>query len=127
MQTVGEFLKEKREGRALTLEQVAIESRVSLRMLEALEENKLDKIPSEVFARGFIRLYAHYLQMNPDEVFEMFSESISSGFKRSESGWSSTRASSCSSSSILRRSPLRCERRTLFFRAVRSMRRASGW
>ena len=45
MQTVGEFLKEKREGRALTLEQVAIESRVSLRMLKALEENKLDKIP----------------------------------------------------------------------------------
>ena len=82
MQTVGEFLKEKREERGLTLEQVVIESRISMGMLKALEENHLARIPSEVFARGFIRLYAHHLQLDPEAVFEMFRPSISEFYRQ---------------------------------------------
>lgn len=84
MQTLGEFLRKKREEQSLTLEQVTTETKVSPRMLKALEEDRLEKVPSEVFALGFVRAYARYLKLNPEEVLSRYRDQISAFYRQAE-------------------------------------------
>lgn len=74
METIGDYLKQMREQRGLTVEEVSSQTRISLRMLRALEANDFSQIPSEVFARGFVRSYALYLGLNEGDVFRKFRE-----------------------------------------------------
>ena len=77
METLGEFLKKMREQRGMTLEEVASQTRISLRMLKALEANDFAQMPNEASARGFIRSYARCLGLNEGDVFKKFRESAS--------------------------------------------------
>ena len=52
---IGEKLRQERLARKLSLEQVAQQTRIRLRYLEALEKGELDSLPSLTQARGFIR------------------------------------------------------------------------
>lgn len=75
MDTLGEFLQKMRQERGMTLEEVASQTRISLRMLKALEANDFAQMPNEVSVRGFIRSYARCLRLNEGEVFKKFRES----------------------------------------------------
>jgi len=61
--TVGEYLRKTREERGITLEQVAQATRVRLPYLVAFEEDEPTSLPSAVQARGFLRLYASFLDL----------------------------------------------------------------
>ncbi len=61
--TVGEALRKTREDRDLTLEQASGVTRVKLEYLQALENDEPHRLPSVVQARGFLRLYADYLNL----------------------------------------------------------------
>ncbi len=61
--TVGEILRKTREERGLTLEQASGVTRVKLQYLQALENDDPHLLPSVVQARGFLRLYADYLNL----------------------------------------------------------------
>lgn len=61
--TVGEFLRKTRTERGISLEQVAQATRVKLAYLQAIEENEPSELPSVVQARGFLRLYASFLDL----------------------------------------------------------------
>ena len=76
METLGEFLQQMRQQRGITLEQAAAQTKISLRMLRALELNDFSQIPSEVFARGFVRSYAHFLDIDDREVIKRYQESV---------------------------------------------------
>jgi len=65
---VGQFLKQRREEKGMTLEQVADITKISLRHVAALEENKFDLLPSKAYAKGFLKLYAKCVDASPDEV-----------------------------------------------------------
>ncbi|HEX6200497.1 MAG TPA: helix-turn-helix domain-containing protein, partial [Thermoanaerobaculia bacterium] len=43
-------------------------TKISLRYLEALEQERFDLLPAKVFARGFLRQYARYVGLDPDEA-----------------------------------------------------------
>jgi len=62
-QSVGEQLKQTRLARGLTLEQAAQTTRIRRHYLEALERDDHDSLPSPVQGRGFLRLYAGYLNL----------------------------------------------------------------
>ncbi|HLE16014.1 MAG TPA: RodZ domain-containing protein [Anaerolineales bacterium] len=64
-QTLGEQLRQARQERDLTLEQAARATHIRQNYLEALEAGELDRLPSRVQARGFLRAYASYLGLNP--------------------------------------------------------------
>ncbi len=66
-QSVGEQLKQTRLARGLTLDQAAQTTRIRRHYLEALERDDHDSLPSPVQGRGFLRLYAGYLNL-PAEV-----------------------------------------------------------
>ncbi|MCI0527209.1 MAG: DUF4115 domain-containing protein [Nitrospira sp.] len=77
METLGEFLQQIRQQRGITLEQAASQTKISLRMLRALEQNDFTQIPSEVFVKGFVRSYARFLGLDEREVIRRYRESIS--------------------------------------------------
>ncbi len=77
METLGEFLQQIRQQRGITLEQAASQTKISLRMLRALEQNDFTQIPSEVFVKGFVRSYARFLGLDEREVIRRYPESIS--------------------------------------------------
>ena len=67
-ESVGSTLKQRRESRHLSIEQVAEQTRVRKYYLQALENDDLSAIPSMVQARGFLRIYAEFLGLNLDEL-----------------------------------------------------------
>jgi cytoskeleton protein RodZ len=67
-ETIGPKLRQAREGRDLTIEQVAGTTRIRPHYLQALERDDLSAIPSSAQARGFLRIYAAFLGLDPDQL-----------------------------------------------------------
>lgn len=63
---VGERLKTAREAKGMTLEQVATETRIPLRQLQAIEDSQYDKLPAPAYSLGFVKAYAR--TVGEDEV-----------------------------------------------------------
>lgn len=70
--TLGEAMKAVRHDRGLTLIDVAERTRVRRSYLEAIEEMRLDALPSRPFTIGYIRAYATALGLDPDLAVERF-------------------------------------------------------
>ncbi len=66
--TPGEILRAKREEKQLTLLQAAQSTSIKPEILQALEEDRLDVIPSKAQYRGFMRLYASYLGVDSQAI-----------------------------------------------------------
>jgi transcriptional regulator with XRE-family HTH domain len=64
----GEWLRRQREMREISLRDIAERTKISLRYLEAMEEDRFDTLPAPIFAKGFLREYARYVGLSPDEV-----------------------------------------------------------
>jgi transcriptional regulator with XRE-family HTH domain len=67
-ESVGAKLRQARELRRLTLQQVAEATRVRPHYLQALENNDHSAIPSAAQARGFLRIYADFLELNLADI-----------------------------------------------------------
>ena len=72
MTEFGNTLKEAREGRGLTLQQVAASTKISVGVLEALERGDFPRLPGGIFSRAFVRSYALEVGANPDTVVAQF-------------------------------------------------------
>ncbi|RME82559.1 MAG: helix-turn-helix domain-containing protein, partial [Caldilineae bacterium] len=68
MLDIGQLLRQTREARELSLADVEEQIRIRQRFLHALESGDWDALPNEVVARGFIRRYARFLGLDPDEL-----------------------------------------------------------
>jgi cytoskeletal protein RodZ len=66
--SVGELLRSKREGKKLTLADVNQDTKVSINVLKALEQEDFGSFESETYLRGFLKNYAKYLGIEPDFV-----------------------------------------------------------
>jgi cytoskeleton protein RodZ len=64
----GTWLRRQREMRGVELRDIAERTKISLRYLEAMEDDRFDLLPAPVFAKGFLREYARYVGLSPDEV-----------------------------------------------------------
>ena len=68
MGAFGERLKREREKRKISLEEVALATKVGSRYLRAIEQEDFDKLPGGIFNKGFVRAYARHLGLNGNEV-----------------------------------------------------------
>jgi cytoskeletal protein RodZ len=68
----GGWLRRQREMREISLREISETSKISLRYLEALERDRFDLLPASVFARGFLREYARFVGLDPDEVVNYY-------------------------------------------------------
>jgi cytoskeleton protein RodZ len=67
-ETLGSLLRQKRESLGLTLEKVEGFTHIRVKHLQAIESDDLSSIPSVPQARGFIRNYAAFLGVSPEEM-----------------------------------------------------------
>ena len=72
MASVGPYLRELREQKGISLDEVARATRIAPRYLEALEADEHAALPERVFTKGFIRAYCQVLGEAPDEAFARF-------------------------------------------------------
>ncbi len=73
METLGVWLRQTREAKGSTLEQAEDATRIRPRFLEALEAGDFTTFPGgEVQVRGFLRIYARYLGLSPDQVLARY-------------------------------------------------------
>jgi len=65
---VGQQLRQARQSKDLSLEKVARDTFIRVKYLQALEAGNLDSLPSMTQARGFLRTYAGYLDLDPESL-----------------------------------------------------------
>ncbi len=76
LEALGKSLREAREARGLTLEDVEKATRIRARYLEALEAGQFEALPSAVQARGFLRNYARHVGLDPSETMTRLEEAL---------------------------------------------------
>lgn len=74
MPTLGSSLREARTRKKASLAQVEAATRITRARLEALEADKLDALPDDVYTKGAIRNYALYLDLDPDQMLTLYRE-----------------------------------------------------
>jgi cytoskeletal protein RodZ len=73
---VGSYLRELREAKGHTLDDVARVTRISKIYLIAIEEGKFEKLPSTAYIKGFLRLYASFLGVPGDNVIARYEQTV---------------------------------------------------
>ncbi|HZQ70893.1 MAG TPA: RodZ domain-containing protein [Terriglobales bacterium] len=68
MPSFGEQLKREREKRSITLDDISVSTKISRRLLRALEEDHFEQLPGGIFNKGFIRAYAKYVGLDEDQI-----------------------------------------------------------
>ena len=69
---VGDQLRGERERRGQTLAQVSDATRIKEVYLDALEHHAWMALPADVFTRGYLRAYAHYLGLNEEHLLQAY-------------------------------------------------------
>jgi cytoskeleton protein RodZ len=69
---VGATLQSARERSGLSLEDVARRTKISVRVLRAIEDNAFDAVPGGIFTRGYLRAYAREVGLDPAATVEQF-------------------------------------------------------
>jgi cytoskeletal protein RodZ len=67
----GRYVHEQRKRRGMTIEQLAVATKIPRRSLELLEEDRYDELPGPVFVKGFLRCCARALGLADDAVMEL--------------------------------------------------------
>jgi transcriptional regulator with XRE-family HTH domain len=75
--TAGSILRSARERKGLSLEDAARVTRIAKGYLAALEENNYAKLPSDVYAKGFLRAYAQFLGIDEQQVMCLYQQASS--------------------------------------------------
>lgn len=65
---IGEALRGAREAHGVTIEQAARSLHIRINYLRMLEEGALEALPGNAYARGYLRRYAAWLGLNPEEI-----------------------------------------------------------
>lgn len=72
MASFGEKLRLEREMRGVSLREIAETTKISLRFLQALEEDRVDVLPGGLFPRAFVKQYAQFLGLDAERLAAEF-------------------------------------------------------
>ncbi len=72
MKTVGQLLHTERIKKNISIEELSLATKIDGKYIEALEVDRYDLLPSETFAKGFIRNLSLSLGINPEENIAVF-------------------------------------------------------
>ena len=84
MESIGDFFKQVRETKGLTVEEVASKTRIRTDFVKALEEGNFAKLPDQVFARGFVRSYARSLGLDEEDAIHRFIQSAGAFYEKQD-------------------------------------------
>ena len=72
MESIGRKLREAREAKGATLSQAASATRIKFQHLESMERDDFSKMAAAAYARGFIKIYAEYLELSPEPLIRLY-------------------------------------------------------
>jgi len=72
--SLGRLLKRSREERHIGLDEAYRATMIRRHILEALENDRWDELPPEVFVKGFLKTYAGFLGLDKERVIELYEE-----------------------------------------------------
>lgn len=72
MKNIGERLEQARVARNISLKEVAARLKIREEYLFSMEKNDFSYNMPDVYRRGFLRLYAEFLKLNPDEIMQEY-------------------------------------------------------
>jgi len=68
MTSFGSSLRRERELRGVSLQEIAASTKIGVTLLQAIEEDRLEKLPQGLFVRGFVREYARFLALDEQKI-----------------------------------------------------------
>ena len=74
MDSPGKHLKQERELRNLSLDEVSKSTRIKKHFIKAIEEDRFDLCPPPFYVKGFLANYARYLGVDPREILLKYQE-----------------------------------------------------
>lgn len=72
MRTVGQILKETREAKFYSLEEIEKATKIRKELLQFLEADEYHKLPPPTFVQGFIKNYARFLGLDSSKLLAIF-------------------------------------------------------
>jgi cytoskeletal protein RodZ len=75
--TLGEKLQQLREENRLTVQNLSRKINIKVLYIEALESGKYDKLPTKVYAKGFVRSYARFFGVPEKNLLDLFEREYS--------------------------------------------------
>jgi flagellar biosynthesis protein FlhG len=66
----GKTLRRIRERMGIDLRSISTETKINLKVLERIEEEDVDTLPAPVYLKGFLKMYARSLHLDPQRVVE---------------------------------------------------------
>ncbi|MBP2652047.1 MAG: putative transcriptional regulator [Firmicutes bacterium] len=75
MQTVGEILRSEREKKGLTIKDIEKGTSIRGLYIQALEDGDYKVLPGEVYLKGFLRNYATFIGLDPQEMLKLYHQS----------------------------------------------------
>ncbi len=79
MRTVGQVLKEERERKFYTLDEIEKATKIRKELLQALEDGQYQKLPPQTFVQGFIKNYGKFLGLNTEKLLAIYRREFSEG------------------------------------------------
>jgi cytoskeletal protein RodZ len=79
--TVGERLKKKRIEMEISIREVSEKLKVKADYISDLEENNYDKLPPDVYVKGFIKSYAALIGLDAQEMVDLYNKERAIGEK----------------------------------------------
>jgi cytoskeletal protein RodZ len=73
---VGQALREARLERGIELTEVERVTKIRVKFLRAMEEDRWEELPAPAYARGFLQTYARYLDLDDEALVEQYRETV---------------------------------------------------
>jgi cytoskeletal protein RodZ len=73
---VGPTLRKARTDRGIELSEVERATKIRLKFLEAMEEDRWEELPAPAYARGFLDIYARYLGVDREALLDQYSKTV---------------------------------------------------
>lgn len=89
MAEFGKKFRKARESKELSLDDVSNVTKISARMLQAIEEEDFERLPGGVFNKGFIRAYAKHLGLDSEDAVNEYLDCLRQAQIDSHAGWDS--------------------------------------
>ncbi len=69
---IGEIIRKEREKKGISIDYLSNLTKISKEFIRAIEEEKFDLLPGDVYVKGFIRNISLVLGLNPDELKKIY-------------------------------------------------------
>lgn len=72
--SLGSHLRTEREKKGVTLDQLASATKINIRLLDALENDRYNELPAKPFVRGFIASYCKFIGVSSEEILNQYNK-----------------------------------------------------